>query len=118
MTIKLNDRGYQHGKRLIEEGKFVCDQREDWSEHHLSTRLEKEFVEERGFGEYAKWFLAVDDEYGEDTRPHYEFQHGDFENAHRCALLAAESRAHRYKHFEIEKAAADLLAMIDSQARE
>jgi hypothetical protein len=118
VTMRLNDRGYQYAKRLIDEGKFVYDLREDWSEHHLSTRLENEFIEKHGFVEYANWFLAVKDEYGEDTRRRYEFPHGDFENAHRCALLAAKSRASQYKHFDVENAAADLVAMIDSRERE
>jgi hypothetical protein len=59
-----------------------------------------------GFFEYGKWYLAINDEYGEDTKRHYEFPYGDFEDAHRGGILTAESRAGQYKHFDVENAAA------------
>jgi hypothetical protein len=43
VTVKLNQRAYEHAKKLIGEGKLVNDEREGWSEHHPSTRIEKEF---------------------------------------------------------------------------
>ena len=118
MTVKLNERAYEHAKRLIEEGKFIDDERDAWSDHHPSTRTENEFIEENGFSEYSKWFLAVNDEYSEAGRRHYEFPYGDFENVHRCGILSAQSRAGQDKYLDVENAAADLLAVIDKQARE
>ena len=117
MTVKLNNRAYEHAKRLIEEGKFIDDDRDAWSDHHPSTRAENEFIEKKGFFEYSKWFLAINDEYGQDKIRHYEFPCGDFENVHRCGILAAQSRAGQSKYFDVENAAADLLAVIDKQAR-
>jgi hypothetical protein len=67
--------------------------------------------------EYSKWFLGVNDEYGEGSRRHYEFPFGDFENIHRCGILAAQNRAVQDKCFDVENAAADLLAVIEKQAR-
>ena len=118
MTVKLNQRAYEHAKRLIGEGKFFDDEREAWSDHHPSTQTEKEFIEKNGFSEYKKWFLAVNDEYKEESRRRYEYPYGDFENVHRCGILAAQSRAGQDKYFDVENAAADLLAAIDNQARE
>jgi len=118
VTVKLNTPGYEHAKRLIEQGKFIDDERDAWSDHHPSTRTENKFIEQNEFFEYSKWFLGVNDEYREDSRRHYEFPYGDFENAHRCAILAAQSRAAQDKYFDIVEAAADLLAVIDKQARE
>ena len=118
MTVKLNDRGYEQASRLIETGNFVEDERDAWGEHHPSTRAEKEFIEKRGFAEYGKWFLAVNDEYAEDARRHYELPHGDFEKVHRCAVLAAQDRARHYEHVDIENALTELLAMIDDRGRE
>jgi hypothetical protein len=43
----------------------------------------------------------------------YQFPHGDFKKVHRCAVLAADSRAGQYKHVEIELAAAHLHGMLD-----
>ena len=120
MTVKLNGCAYEHAKRLIEEGKFIDDERDAWSDHHPSTQTENEFIEKNGDGffEYSKWFLAVNDEYREESRRHYEFPYGDFENVHRCGILTAQSRAAQDKYFDIEEAVADLLAVIDRQARE
>jgi hypothetical protein len=117
MTVKLNDRAYEHAKRLIELGKFIDDERDAWSDHHPSTLTENKFIEEKGFFEYSKWFLGVNDEYKEDIKRHYEFPYGDFENVHCCGILAAESRAFDDEYFDILNAAADLLAAIDKQAR-
>jgi hypothetical protein len=117
VTVKLNERAYEHAKRLIEEGKFIDDERDAWSDHHPSTRTENEFIEKNGFSQYSKWFLAVNDEYSEAGRRHYEFPYGDFENVHCCGILAAQSRAGQSKSSDVEKAAADLVAAIDKQTR-
>jgi hypothetical protein len=118
MTVKLNNRAYEYAKRLIDEGKFVYDQRDSWSEHRPSRLREDEFIQSYGFSEYGKWYLAINDECREDTKRHYEFPYGDFERAHRCGIIAAESRAGQYKHSDVENAAAQLLAIINGQARE
>jgi hypothetical protein len=116
MTVKLNGRAYEHAKRLIEEGKFVDDERDAWSDHHPSTQTETEFIEKNGILEYSKWFLAVNDEYREDSRRHYEFPYGDCENVHCCGIFAAQGRAGQDKYVYVENAAADLLAAIGKQA--
>jgi hypothetical protein len=115
MAVRLNKRAYEHAKRLITEGKFVHDQRDAWSEHQPSASKENEFLEKHGFFEYGRWYLGVNDEYRDDTKRHYEFPYGDFEYAHRCGILTAESRAGQYKHFDIENAVAHLHGMIDAK---
>jgi hypothetical protein len=117
MTVKLNRRAYEHAKRLIEAGKFIDDEREAWSDHHPSTRTENEFIEKNGLFEYRNWFLGTNDEYRDQSRRHYEFPSGDFENVHRCSILAAQSRAGQDKYSDVEKAVSDLLAAINEQAR-
>jgi len=117
MTVKLNQRAYEYAKRLIEQDKFIDDERDAWSDHHPSTQIEEDFIEKNGFSEYGKWFLGINDEYGEDRTRHYEFLYGDFENLHRCGILAAQGRAGQQKYVDVENAAADLLAVIDKQAR-
>jgi hypothetical protein len=49
--------------------------------------------------------LGIDDEKPENAKGRYKFPYGDFKSAHRCALLAAESRARRFKCLDIENAA-------------
>ena len=117
MTVRLNNHAYEHAKRLINDGKFVYDQRDAWSEHQPSAREENEFIEQHGFFEYGEWYLAINDEYREDTKRHYEFPYGDFEKAHRCGILTAESRAGQYKHFDVENAAAHLHGVQGNDSR-
>jgi hypothetical protein len=115
MAVTLNRRAFEHAKELISDGKFVYDERDDWSEHQPSAQQENEFIQRHGFAEYGKWHLGINDEKPEDTKGHYEFPYGDFKNVHRCGLLAAESRAGQYKHFDIENAAAHLHGMLDAR---
>jgi hypothetical protein len=115
MAVILNRRAFDHAKALISEDQFAFDERDAWSEHRPSAEEENEFLRCRGFAEYGKWYLGINDERPEDTKGHYEFPYGDFEKVHRCGVLTAESRAGQYKHFDIENAAAHLHGMIDGR---
>ena len=114
MALKLHRRAFDHAKELVGEGKVVLDERDAWSEHQPSAQRENEFIERRGYGEFGKWYLGIDDEKGEHTKGRYKFPYGDFENVHRCGVLSAESRAGQYKYYDIENAAAHLHGMIDA----
>ena len=116
MAVTLNAAAYNHAKGLIASGHFVYDDRDAWSEHQPTTQQENEFIRLHGFGEYAKWYLGINDEKPENTKGRYEFPYGDFTNAHRCGLLTAESRAGQYKHYDIEKAAHELHRTIESRS--
>jgi hypothetical protein len=114
MSAKLNSRSFEHAKRLIKDGKYVLDGRDDWSEHQPSTADENRFIEQHGFDEYALWHLGVDDTEEPDTKAHYKFPYGDFKKVHRCGLLAAETRAAQNKYDDIEKAAHQLHETLDA----
>ncbi|SRR5258708_26536994 len=60
MAAALNERAFEHAKKLIAEGKFVLDERDLWSEHQPTTEQENRFIAEHGFGEYGKWYLVHD----------------------------------------------------------
>jgi hypothetical protein len=111
---KLNETAYEHAQRLIDEGRAEADDRDDWSEHQPSTEEENRFIEEHGLREYGRWHLGIDDRHGEETKARYRFPYGDFERVHRCALLAAESRAGQYKYTDIELAVAHLHGMLET----
>jgi hypothetical protein len=64
-------------KELINEEKFVFDERDAWSEHRPSAQEENEFIRLHGFAEYGKWYLGINDEKPEDTKGHYEFPYGE-----------------------------------------
>jgi len=117
MAIRLRRSSLEHARRLIEAGKFVFDERDEWSEHQPPPRAENTFIAEHGFDEYAKWHLGIDENEPEDTKAHYKFPYGDFVNVHRCAVVSAESRAGQYKYLDVENAAAHLHGMIDAAAR-
>src|SRR5437016_3493004 len=103
MTVKLNDKAFEHAKRLIRESKVVIDTRDDWSEHAPSTEDENKFLDTNGSTEYSRWFLGVDDEHPEGQKGRYEFPYGDFKRIHRCAVISAESRASQYNHDDIRR---------------
>src|SRR6201997_3303223 len=117
MPTILNKRSYAFAEGKIKNGTVVRDQRDDWSEHQPSTKAENEFIEARGWDEYANWHLGVDDEASEHTKARYKFPYGDFERVHRCGLIAAEVRAARQKYLDIEDAAVRLREMMDKQDR-
>ena len=103
--VKLNRSAVEHAQKLIEQGKLVADERDDWSEHQPSAEDENRFVEKHGWKEYGLWHLGVDDDAREETKGHYKFPYGDFAKVHRCALLAAESRAGQYDYADVAEAA-------------
>ena len=115
MAVTLNRRAYEHARELINDGKFVLDLRDAWSEHRPSAEEENEFIRRQSFAEYGKWYLGLNDEKPEQTKGHYEFPYGDFKDVHRCGVLAAESRAGQYQHHDIENATAHLHGMLEGR---
>jgi hypothetical protein len=114
MAVTLNRRGYDQAQSLIRDGRAVYDDRDAWSEHQPTTDQENAVIEESGWAEYAAWHLGVDDDEPEETKGHYKFPYGDFENVHRCGLLSAESRAGQYRYLDVERAVAHLHGMLEA----
>lgn len=113
MAVSLNERAADHATTLINEGEVVADTRDEWSEHQPSTNDENRFIDNHGIREYAKWHLGIEDEDDEDNKGSYKFPYGDFAKVHRCAVLAAESRAAQYHHNDVQNGAAHLHGMIE-----
>ena len=116
MAVKLNSEALRFGEQLIEEGKYVADERGAWSDDKPSTEQENAFIETHGYEAYGRWHLGIDEDEPENTKARYSFPYGDFDRVHRCGLLSAESRAGQYKHVDIEDAASILHEMIDERA--
>ncbi len=114
MAVRLNRSAFEHGQKLINEGKVTFDDRDAWSEDQPSAEEENEFIRLHGYDEYGKWHLGIDDEQDKHTKKRYRFPYGDFETIHRCAILSAESRAGQYKHYDVERAAAHLHGMMEA----
>jgi hypothetical protein len=112
MAVTLNRRAYEHA---INDGRFVFDERDVWSEHQPSAQQENDFIRLHGSAKYGKWYLGINDEKPEQTKGRYEFPYGDFSKVHRCGVLSAESRAGQYQHYDIENAVAHLHGMLDAR---
>jgi len=112
--IKLNMAALTYAKQLVSQGHVVHDRKGAWANDRPSTELENKFIRKHGFRAYAKWHLGIDDRYAENTKRRYKFPYGDFNNVHRCAVLAAQSRAGQHRCYEIGQAAAELRAMIEA----
>ena len=115
--VQLNSDAFRFAIELIENGHFVDDKKGSWREHRRSPNDENEFIRTRGMGTYANWHLGMDPRHGEDSKARYKFPFGDFQNVHRCALLAIRSRAREYGYVEIANAAAELQRILESKAR-
>jgi hypothetical protein len=111
-TIKLNQKAFEFAQELIKGGHAVADNRNAWGDHQPSAEKENEFIRQHGFAEYAKWHLGIDETHAENAKARYKFPFGDFKNVHRCAVLAARSRAAQYQYDNIAKAAAHLDELI------
>lgn len=59
MAVTLNRRAYDYAKELINEVRFVFDEREAWSEHQPSAQEENEYLRLYGFAQYGKWYLGA-----------------------------------------------------------
>jgi hypothetical protein len=117
MAVILNQKAFEHANALILEGRCVYDERDDWSEHRPSAADENGYIRANGMDAYANWYLGIDEEKPKDTKGAYEFPYGDFENVHRCGILAAESRAGQYKHGDVASAVAHLHEMIEAERK-
>jgi len=107
-SVHLNENAVAFATGLIKEGHVIADGKGAWTDDRPSASQENLFIRRNGFAEYAKWHLAVDERYPENTKRRYKFPYGDFKNVHRCGLLAVKARARQYGYAEIESAAAEL----------
>ena len=110
MAVKLNRKGYNNARSLIDEGRV--DLNSGWS---FSSEDENKILGNDNWEEYSKWFLAVDDEYDPDTKAHYKFPFGKNGRVYRRALIAAKQRAAQQGYTDIENAADRLLQMVDEK---
>lgn len=109
--MKVNEQAVAKARELIKKHQY--DKESDWSETQPSADEESAFLERHDWNEYGKWFLAIDTGAGEETKDRYNFPYGDFRRVHRDGLIAAKQRAAQYDHADIEKAADELLQLLD-----
>ena len=114
MALKLNEEAFQYAKKLIEAGKV--DVTSSWSKASQPTVEDgTKFIEKNGWKPYGKWFLGINTDKPKNEKQDFEFPYGDYTNVYREAVIAAKQRAGQYKHTDIEKAASQLLQLIDEE---
>ena len=106
MTVTLNQRAYERAKELIEglystsEMHGASTSRPPWRKANTSAST--------ALPNTANGIWELQRE-AREYQGNYEFPYGDFKDVHRCGVLAAESRAGQYQHYDIENAAAHLM---------
>jgi hypothetical protein len=113
MSVRLNKKALEHARKLVEQGKVVRDERDDWSEHAPSADAENSYIEKNGWDDYALWHLGEDPDKSEETKGRFSFPYGDFTKVHRCAIISLESRASQNDHDDIARETKRLLEQID-----
>ena len=113
MAVRLNKRSFDHAVDLIAERRVVLDDRDAWAEHRPSARAHDEFIAANGWAAYARWHLGVDEARPSQTKAHYRYPYGDFQDVHRCATREAESHAGARGYEEIVRAAEFLSGMLE-----
>ena len=113
-AISVNPAALEFAQQLIKDGRVVLDQKGNWRHDQPSATLNNEFIRAHGLEEYAQWHLGIDSRHRSGSKAHYKFPFGDFVVLHRCGLLAVKARAHEFGYEEIEKAAAQLLQLLES----
>ncbi|HLW34234.1 MAG TPA: hypothetical protein VKS98_01105 [Chthoniobacterales bacterium] len=113
-SITLNTAALLNGLSLVSEGRVVADRKGAWQQDRPSRSKENEFIRNHGIEEYGKWHLGIDNRYSPRSKAHYKFPFGDFSGLHRCGLLAVEARARQYGYRDIEAAAIQLIADLES----
>lgn len=112
MPVVLYDKGYEHARKLIREGKIDPAKR-NWMEIQPSPAEGDEYIRTHSLKDFGLWHLAVNTDKDQNTKGYYEFPYGDFVSVCRSGVVAAEARAGQYKHLDIEAAAKDLLKLMD-----
>jgi hypothetical protein len=110
----LNERAVAKARKLIEARQYVL--RSDWAEEQPSADDENAFLEKHSWDEYGEWHLAFTKGASGETKSRYAFVYGDFRRVHRSGLLACQYRAAEWRHTEVERAAHDLLKLLDSRS--
>ena len=116
MAVEINQRGFQHAKQLISEGRAVADERLDWRDHRPDADKEDAYISAMGAERYGDWHLGIDDQEPEGSKSRYHFLFGDFSDLHRCALFEIQEAADNFFYGDIEIAAATLISLLGAHA--
>ncbi len=112
MSIDVNRDAFEYARQLIEDGRYVLDDKSDWDQVNPDADHQKNFIRDRGMKDYGNWHLGVKVGGSYNERSVYSFPYGDYHKLYRSGLLAVQEQAAQYHHGAVEQAAKDLLAML------
>jgi beta-galactosidase GanA len=110
----VNERAFDHAKRLIESRRYVL--RSDWGERQPRAVDQNGFLRTHSWNEYAEWHLGLTEGASDETKARYAFVYGDFRRLHRTGIIAVHFRAAEWRHKAVELAAHELLQLLDKRA--
>ena len=113
-SYSVNKAGVAHARELIEKRRYVLDS--DWGSSQPRADDENSYLEKHTWEQYGEWFLGLTDGATEETKSRYAFTFGDFSRVHRSGLIACVYRAAEWRHKDVEKAAYDLLQLLDKKS--
>lgn len=112
MATQLNKEALVYAKELIRQGKYDASDK-SWKEKQPSTDEENAFISKNDIKEYGKWHLGIDAAQDKENKGRYKFPYGDFKKVHRDGLIAIKQRAGQNNYQDIEKAADELLGLLE-----
>jgi len=110
----VNPAGIEHAQRLIGARQYVL--RSEWNQRQPRAPQQNAYLKTHSWAEYAAWHLALTEGAKDETKARYAFVFGDFRRVHRMGLIACLYRAAEWRHKEVERAAYDLLQLLDARA--
>lgn len=99
---------------LIESRQYVLDS--DWGDVQPGAAAQNAFLENHGWEDYAAWHLGLTKGANDGTKARYAFVYGDLRRVHRTGLIACVYRAAEWRHKDVERAAYDLLQLLDKSS--
>jgi hypothetical protein len=112
-SYSVNDVAVAHARKLINGRQYVLDS--DWGEAQPRAADENKYLENHTWEQYGEWFLGLTEGANEETKARYAFVFGDFRRIHRTGLIACVYRAAEWRHKDVERAAYDLLQLLDER---
>jgi hypothetical protein len=113
-SYTVNKAAVARARELIEKRRYVLDS--DWGDVQPRADDENRYLKSHSWDEYSQWFLGLTDDANDETKARYAFVYGDFHRIHRVGIIACLYRAAEWRHKDVERAAYDLLQLIDKKS--
>jgi hypothetical protein len=107
----VNERAIARARERIAARQYVLDS--DWGDVQPAAAAENAYLESHSWEEYGEWHLGLTEGARDETKARYAFVYGDLRRVHRSGVIACLYRAAEWRHKAIERAAYDLLQLID-----